>query len=106
VRRAAREKGLAVVELPGRGKGPHQIYDVVDAEGKARGRFGLTSRPREPSWIVLRNLEEGLAHLFGDQDVTEQLHRLAALEDELHTVSADRDAVNLSHQRVNQLLNQ
>ena len=66
VRRAARGKGLTVVELAGRGKGSHQIYELVVADGRSRGRFGLTSHPRELSWTVLRNLEEGLAHLFGD----------------------------------------
>jgi hypothetical protein len=66
VRRTARGKGLTVVELPGRGKGAHQMYALVDADGETRGRFGLTSHSRELSWTVLRNLEDGLAHLFGD----------------------------------------
>jgi len=65
VRVAARGAGLAVVELPGRGKGSHKIYVLVDSDGNSIGRFGLTGH-NELSWTVLRNLEDGLTHLFGE----------------------------------------
>ncbi|KAA2258754.1 hypothetical protein F0L68_23270 [Solihabitans fulvus] len=67
VHKAARRVGLNVVELRGRGKGSHRIYALVDSEGAEVGRFGLTSHARELSWAVLRNLEDGLARLFGEK---------------------------------------
>jgi hypothetical protein len=67
VRRAARKHALIVEELPGRGKGSHRIYRLLDASGVEVARFGLTDHPRELSWTVLRGIEDGLAHLFGEK---------------------------------------
>ena len=68
VRRLAREQELTVTELPGRGKGSHRIYALANSAGTEVSRFGLTSHgSKELSWTVLRALEEGLAHLFGDK---------------------------------------
>jgi hypothetical protein len=67
VRRNAREHGFTVVELPGRGKGSHRLYVLVDSSGVQVARFGVTDHPRELSWTVLRALEEGLAPLFGEK---------------------------------------
>lgn len=67
VRRVARLHDLAVVELPGRGKGSHRIFTLVDPAGREVARFGLTDHPRELSWTVLRHLEDGLAHLLGEK---------------------------------------
>lgn len=67
VRRNAREHGFGVVELPGRGKGSHRLYALVDSSGVQVARFGVTDHPRELSWTVLRTLEEGLAPLFGEK---------------------------------------
>ncbi len=64
VRRHAREHGLTVVDLPGRGKGSHHLYTLVDSSGTQVGRFGLTDHRRELSWTVLRGIEEGLAPFF------------------------------------------
>ena len=62
VRRNARKHDLTVVEQPGRGKGSHRIFVLAEV-----ARFGLTDHPRELSWTVLRQMEDGLAHLFGEK---------------------------------------
>lgn len=67
VRKLARAHDLAVRQLPGRGKGSHQIYVLVDSSGIEVERFGLTGHPRELSWTVLTRLEERLAPLFGEK---------------------------------------
>jgi hypothetical protein len=67
VRRHAREHGLTVVDLPGRGKGSHRLYTLVDSSGTQVARFGLTDHSRELSWTVLRGIEEGLAPFFGEK---------------------------------------
>lgn len=67
VRKLARSHSLAVRQLPGRGKGSHQLYVLVDSSGKEAARFGLTGHPRELSWTVLTRLEERLAALFGEK---------------------------------------
>ncbi|WP_232662682.1 hypothetical protein [Pseudonocardia sp. TRM90224] len=58
---------MAVVELPGRGKGSHRIYSVQSSEGIEVSRFGLTDHPRELTWTVLRGVETALAPWFGDK---------------------------------------
>jgi hypothetical protein len=67
VRRLARAHHLVVRQLPGRGKGSHQIYVLVDSSGAETERFGLTGHPRELPWTVLTRLEERLAPLFGEK---------------------------------------
>lgn len=67
VRKIARDKSLTVNELPGRGKGSHRIYLLLDQSGNEVGRFGLTDHPRDLSWTVLRNTEDGLAHPQGEK---------------------------------------
>lgn len=66
VRIAARAHGLTVTEIPGAGKGSHVVYALIRADGSQVARFGLTGHNRELSWTVLRQLEAGLAFLFGD----------------------------------------
>ncbi|MGH3679934.1 MAG: hypothetical protein ACRDT2_06720 [Natronosporangium sp.] len=66
-RRAARRNDLTVTELPGRGKGSHRMYAVLDLAGKEVARFGLTHHSADTSWTVLRQLESQLAPLFGDR---------------------------------------
>ena len=65
VRRAARRQGWTVIEVPGRGKGSHHLYAVVDEHGDHLDRFVIPQHPRELSWLVLRSIESGLAPLFG-----------------------------------------
>jgi hypothetical protein len=67
VRKLARAHNLAVRQLPGRGKGSHEIYVLVDSSGSEVERFGLTGHARELSWTVLARLEERLAPLFGEK---------------------------------------
>lgn len=67
IRRLAREHGLAVVELPGRGKGSHRIYALTDSAGREVARFGLTGHSRDLSWTVLGHIELGLEHLLGEK---------------------------------------
>ena len=67
VRRLARAHNLAVRQLPGRGKGSHQICALVDSAGAEVERFGLTGHARELSWTVLTRLEERLTPLFGEK---------------------------------------
>lgn len=67
VRRAARRDGLTVVEVSGRGKGSHQLFALLDEKGVHVGQFTVPQHPRELSWVVLRSIEAGLAHLFGEK---------------------------------------
>lgn len=64
--RMARKKNLRVEELRGRGKGSHHVYVIRDEEDKEVGRFGLTSHSKEVSWTVMKSIEDGLEHLFGE----------------------------------------
>lgn len=66
VRKVARRHGMSVVELPGRGKGSHQLYALVHSDGSEVARFGLTDHPKDLSWPLLRRLEDGLAPWSGD----------------------------------------
>jgi hypothetical protein len=65
-RKVARAEGYSIEELSGRGKGSHRIYAVLNSAGDELGRFGLTHHPKDISWTVLRQIEDKLAHLFGD----------------------------------------
>ena len=65
-RKVARGEGYSIEELPGRGKGSHRIYAVLDSAGNELGRFSLTHHPKDVSWTVLRQIEDKLAHLFGE----------------------------------------
>jgi hypothetical protein len=56
-----------VTEEAGRGKGSHRVYIVRGADGGEMGRFAVTGHARALSWTVLRNIEDALAHLFGDR---------------------------------------
>jgi len=67
VRRLCRERGLAVRELPGRGKGSHRLYAIDDAEGAELARFGLTGHARDLSRTVMTHVEQGLAQLLGEK---------------------------------------
>jgi hypothetical protein len=67
IRRHARARGLAVRELPGRGKGSHRIYALVDSSGAEVARFGLTGHRRELSRKLMTELETALAPWFGDK---------------------------------------
>lgn len=67
VRKVARRHGLRVVEVPGRGKGSHHWYALVDSDGQQVGGFTLTDHPRELSWKVLTSTEDALTPLFGEK---------------------------------------
>jgi hypothetical protein len=67
VRRQARAHFLKVRQLPGRGKGSHQIFALEDSAGTEVARFGLTGHSRGLSWDVLRALEDRLAPVFGER---------------------------------------
>ncbi len=64
-RRRAREHGLTLRELPGRGKSSHRIFALDDRAGTEVARFGLTGHARELSWTLMTQLEEGLEHVLG-----------------------------------------
>jgi hypothetical protein len=66
-RRHARKQGLRIEEMKGRGKGSHQVFVVLDDDGERLGRFLLTSHSREMTRGVLQDVEDGLAHLFGEK---------------------------------------
>ena len=51
--------------MPGRGKGSHQLYAIVDQDGSHLDRFVVPHHARELSWLVLRSIESNLTHLFG-----------------------------------------
>lgn len=61
-----------MVEAPGRGKGSHRLYMVDDADGVEVGRFTVPDHPRELSWMVLRRIENTLAHTFGERWMEEK----------------------------------
>jgi hypothetical protein len=65
-RKVARAEAYSIEELPGRGKGSHRIYAVLDSAGNELGRFSLTHHLKDVSWTVLRQIEDNLAHLFGE----------------------------------------
>lgn len=65
-RKLARQRNLTVTVMIGRGKGSHQMYQLLDSDGSEVARFGLTSHPRDLSLPVLSRLEERLAPIFGD----------------------------------------
>lgn len=68
VTNVARKNGYTVSKVHGRGKGSHSLYVIRDTNGTEVGRFGLTGHgDRELSWTMMRQLEDGLAHLFGDK---------------------------------------
>lgn len=67
VKKLARHHDLTVSPMPGRGKGSHQMYQLLDADGAEVGRLGLTDHPRGLSWQVLTRLEERLSPIFGDK---------------------------------------
>lgn len=68
VRKLAREHALRVVAVPGRGKGSHSLYQLVDSDGQEVERFGVTGHgSKDLSWTVLTRLEERLAPIFGEK---------------------------------------
>jgi hypothetical protein len=67
IRRLASQHKSSVVLMAGRGKGSHQMYQLISSDGVEVARFGLTDHPRDLSWTVLTRLEERLAPIFGDK---------------------------------------
>jgi hypothetical protein len=43
------------------------VFALEDADGDEVARFGLTGHARDLSWTLLHQIEEGLAHLFGEE---------------------------------------
>lgn len=72
VRRHARQHEFTVRELPGRGKGSHRLYVVLDADDREVGRIAIPDHRRESSWTVLRSIEQALAHEFGERWMEER----------------------------------
>lgn len=66
VRRLARQHGLSVALMTGRGKGSHQMYQLLGPDGSEVQRFGITDHPGDLSWLVLTRLEERLTPIFGE----------------------------------------
>jgi hypothetical protein len=66
IRRRAREHNLTIREFPGRGKGSHRMFAIEDADGTEVARFGLTGHSRDLSRTLLQQIDDGLAHLFGE----------------------------------------
>jgi hypothetical protein len=71
-RKVARRHGCTLVERPGRGKGSHRLYLVLDADELEVGRFSVPDHRRELSWTVLRAIEHALAHRFGERWMEER----------------------------------
>jgi hypothetical protein len=66
MRKLARQHGLTVAQLPGRGKGSHTIWAVLDNEGVELGRVGLTGHAGAMSTTVTRSNEDALVPIFGE----------------------------------------
>ncbi|MFF2832139.1 hypothetical protein ACFVSK_10275 [Cellulosimicrobium cellulans] len=64
-RKHARRLGMTVEQLPGRGKGSHTIWVILDQEGAEVARMGLTGHPGQMSQTVTRSNEENLESVFG-----------------------------------------
>lgn len=68
IRRKAGQHGQRVEQLPGRGKGSHSFYVIIEnSSDQEVARFSLTGHNRELSWTVMRHIEDGLAHLWGER---------------------------------------
>jgi hypothetical protein len=68
IRRLARDRGLVLTELAGRGKGSHRIYVIMDSAWAEVARFGVTSHgSKDISRRVLEATEDGLAPLLGEK---------------------------------------
>lgn len=67
VRVHARRHELSVVEMVGRGKGSHRLYQLVGRNGIEVARFGLTDHPGDMSVGLVRRLEQRLAPVFGEK---------------------------------------
>ncbi|WP_431031180.1 hypothetical protein [Plantibacter sp. RU18] len=65
MRKHARRLGYSVESIPGRGKGSHSIWVVLDPSGKELGRIGLTGHTGDMSHTVTRSNEQALEGLFG-----------------------------------------
>jgi hypothetical protein len=72
VRKHSSRRGFTVQELPGRGKGSHRLYVVLDADELEVGRIAVPDHRRELSWTVLHSVESALAHEFGERWMEEQ----------------------------------
>lgn len=67
VRSHARRHELSVVEMVGRGKGRHRIYQLIGRDGAEVVRFGLTDHPGDMSTGLVRRLEQRLTPQFGER---------------------------------------
>jgi hypothetical protein len=65
VRVHARRHNLVVIEMVGRGKGSHRLYQLVGRDGQEVVRFGLTDHPGDMSAGLVRRLEQRLGPVFG-----------------------------------------
>ena len=66
VRKAARDRGFTVEQLPKRGKGSHAIWVVLDDKRNEVGRIGLMGRSGQQSQTVTQSNEQALEALFGE----------------------------------------
>lgn len=67
IHKHARKHDLEVKPLKRLGKGSHNTYALVRADGTEAARFGLTGHPRDLSWKLMHQLEDGLAPVFGEK---------------------------------------
>jgi hypothetical protein len=67
VRLHARKHGFSVIEMVGRGKGSHRLFQLVGPDGTEVARFGVTDHPGDMSAALVRRLEQRLAPLFGER---------------------------------------
>jgi hypothetical protein len=58
---------MTVEQLPGRGKGSHEMYALIDSDGSEVARFGLTGHRRDLSHAMMGRLEDTLAPWFGER---------------------------------------
>ncbi|GLW80507.1 hypothetical protein Aglo01_49880 [Actinokineospora globicatena] len=71
-RKVARQHKRSPVEEPGRGKGSHRLYLLLDEAGAEVGRIVVPDHARELSWTVLRGIEEALAGEMGERWMEER----------------------------------
>jgi hypothetical protein len=71
-RKRARKFGFTLAEGPGRGKGSHRLFLLLDQDELEVGRFTVPDHARELSWTVLRSIEEALAHGLGERWMEER----------------------------------
>lgn len=67
IRKLARRNDMSIEKLKKRGKGSHQMWQLLDSTGSEVARFGLTDHPGDLDPALHQRLEDQLAPWLGDK---------------------------------------